>query len=463
MFRNLILNTDSYKASHYLQYPPGATYLSAYIESRGGEFKELVFFGLQAFIKEYLLSPISMKDIDEAESIFIPHGVPFNRAGWEHIVKEHGGYLPVEIQALEEGTVTTPHQVLVQVMNTDEQCYWLSAYLETSLLRAVWYPTSVASSSRNVRNMIKQYMLETSDSLDVLPFMLQDFGARGASSRESAALGGMGHLLSFEGSDTIEAIVAAQMYYGEKMAGYSIPAAEHSTITSWGKEGELDAFKNMLDQFLKEGKSVSVVSDSYDIWRSIDEFWGTELKDRILSSGGRLIVRPDSGDPVNVVCLAFEKLFKHFGYTTNSKGCRVLPDSVRLIQGDGLDPGLIRDILNAMKQKKISTDNIVFGMGGALLQRLDRDTMKFAMKASAIQVNGEWRWVHKDPITAPGKKSKEGRLAAVMNENGEIETILESDLGGRENELKPVYRNGKLLREMTFQEIKQRANLATVD
>ncbi len=463
MFRNLILNTDSYKASHYLQYPPGATHLSAYIESRGGEFSELVFFGLQAFIKEYLLSPITMADIDEAESIFIPHGVPFNRSGWEYIVNEHDGFLPIEIQALEEGTITTPHQVLVQLMNTDDKCYWLSTYLETSLLRAIWYPTSVASSSRNVRNMIKQYMQDTCDGLEKLPFMLQDFGARGASSRESAALGGMGHLLSFEGSDTIEAIVAAQLYYSEKMAGYSIPAAEHSTITSWGKEGELDAFKNMCDHFLKKGKSVSVVSDSYDIWRSIDEFWGTELKDRILSSGGCLIVRPDSGDPVNVVCLAFEKLFTHFGFTTNSKGYRVLPESIRLIQGDGLDPGLIRDILNAMRQKKISTENIVFGMGGALLQRLDRDTMKFAMKASAIQVNGEWRGVHKDPITAPGKKSKEGRLAAILGDNGQIKTILEKDLGQHENKLQPVFRNGKLLREMTFQEIKRRANLVTID
>jgi nicotinamide phosphoribosyltransferase len=458
MTDNIILNVDSYKASHYLQYPPGITHLSAYIESRGGEFDELIFFGLQAFIKEYLLTPFTKDDIDEAENLFVPHGVPFNREGWEHILHEHGGLLPLEIQALPEGTCTEPHQVLVQVINTDEKCFWLSAYIETIILRAVWYPTTVASLSRNVRNMLMRYMLDTCDNLDGLPYILHDFGSRGASSRESAALGGMGHLLSFTGSDTIAAIMAARRFYGEAIAGFSIPAAEHSTITSWGKDGELDGFKNMLDTFLTEGKAVSVVSDSYNIWRSIDEFWGDALKDQIINSGGRLVVRPDSGDPVNVVCLAMEKLFQHFGYTENSKGYRVLPDCIRLIQGDGLDPELIYDILNAMKQKKISTDNIVFGMGGALLQRLDRDTMKFAMKASAVKVNGEWRGVYKDPSTAPGKRSKQGRLAAVINENGNIETILEKDLNGRENQLQTVYRNGQLMVDMNFSDIKARAN-----
>jgi nicotinamide phosphoribosyltransferase len=458
MTKNLILNVDSYKASHFMQYPPGATKLSAYIESRGGEFKDLVFFGLQAFIKEYLLEPVTLENIDVAESVLVPHGIPFNREGWEYIVEEHNGLLPISIQALPEGTVITPHQALVQVINTDDKCAWLSGYMETSLLRAVWYPTTVASLSYRIKKMFKDFLDDTSDNFDALPFMLHDFGARGAASLESAALGGMGHLLSFQSSDTISAILAAKKYYHEDMAGFSVPAAEHSTITSWGKDGELDAFRNMLNQFLSKGKTVSVVSDSYDIWRSIDEYWGKELKDIIINSGGRLVVRPDSGDPVNVVCMAMEKLFQHFGCTENSKGCRVLPDCIRLIQGDGLDPELIRRILTAMRQKKISVDNIVFGMGGALLQRLDRDTMKFAMKASAIEVNGEWRGVHKDPITAPGKKSKEGRLAVARTDNGSFETILEKDLAEQKNQLVEVFRDGQLLVDQSFSDIRNRTN-----
>lgn len=454
--RNLILNTDSYKTSHYAQYPANAEYVSSYIESRGGDYPATVFFGLQAFIKEYLTRQITQADIDEAEVICTAHGVPFNREGWDYILESYEGYLPIEIEAAPEGAIVPTGNVLVQVRNTDPKCAWLTSYVETALLRAVWYPTTVATVSRNCRNIIARYLEETADTTEGLPFKLHDFGARGASSEETAALGGAAHLVNFAGTDTLSGILAARRYYGADMAGFSIPAAEHSTITSWGRDGEADAYANMIEQFGGEGRLVAVVSDSYDIWNAIDNLWGDALKAQVEAMGGTLVIRPDSGEPVEIVPEAVERLMARFGYTVNSKGYRVLPDCVRLIQGDGVCAESIEAILEAMKARGQSADNVAFGMGGRLLQKMDRDTQKFAMKASAICVDGQWRDVYKDPITDPGKRSKRGRLALQRTANG-YETVRVDELKG-ENVLVPVFRNGEVITEWTFDEVRERAN-----
>jgi nicotinamide phosphoribosyltransferase len=456
---NLILNTDSYKASHYLQYPPGAEYISSYVECRGGDFPEAVFFGLQAFIKQYLLKPISLADIEEAEPLLHAHGVPFHRAGWEHILRNCGGLLPLEISALPEGMLVPLHNVMLQVVNTDPACYWLTSYIETALVRALWYPVTVATQSREIKKIIARYLTETADSLDGLPFKLHDFGARGASSLETAMLGGMAHLVNFQGTDTLAALVAARRYYGADMPAFSIPAAEHSTMTSWGDDGESEAYANMLKQFGGPGKVLAVVSDSYDLWNAIENIWGGSLKAAVQNSGGTLVIRPDSGDPVAIVTEALERLMRIFGASTNSKGYRVLPDFIRVIQGDGISRRSIPQILAAMKKRKQSADNVTFGMGGELLQKLNRDDMSFAMKASAICVNGKWRDVYKDPLTGPEKKSKRGRLALVRDEAGELITIALAELGGRENLLRPVFRDGNLLVETSFDEVRARAAL----
>ena len=451
---NPILNVDSYKTSHYLQYPEGTQYVSSYIESRGGQYKEAVFFGLQAFIKQYLTTPISAADIDEAEELCLAHGVPFNRDGWEHILIQHQGFLPIEIQAVPEGTIVPVQNVLAQVINTDPACYWLTSYVETALLRAVWYPTTVATQSREAKKIIQRYLEETADNLDGLPFKLHDFGARGASSEETAAIGGLAHLVNFQGTDTIAALLAGRRYYNAPMAGFSIPAAEHSTMTSWGREHETEAYANMLTQFSGEGRLVAVVSDSYDLWSAIENIWGGELKERVENNGGTLVIRPDSGDPVDVVTQTIERLMRIFGARINNKGYRVLPDFVRVIQGDGVSLHTIEGILAAMKARKQSADNIAFGMGAELLQKVNRDTMKFAMKASAVRVNGLWRDVYKDPITDTGKRSKKGRLALVRRGNGIIHTIREQELGNRTNLLRPIFRNGKVLAEQDLDEIR---------
>jgi nicotinamide phosphoribosyltransferase len=452
---NIILNVDSYKASHYLQYPQGTEYISAYIEARAGELDNLLFFGLQAFLIEYLTKPITQEDIDEADSFLSTHGLPFNREGWSYILEKYDGLLPLEIEAVTEGSVVPNRNVLVQVINTDPKCYWLPTYIETMLLRAIWYPSTVATISYYARKLIEKYLFETSESLDGLDFKLHDFGGRGVSSFESAALGGMAHLVNFKGSDTISGILAARKYYNEEMAGFSIPAAEHSTIIAYSDQ-EVLAYKNVYKAFAGKYPMVAVVSDSYDIWRAVDEIWGMQLKEMVESRQAVLVIRPDSGDPVETPVKVIQKLMDKFGYEVNAKGFKVLPPYLRVIQGDGINLKTIESILLVMKDRKLSADNIAFGMGAALLQRINRDTMNFAMKASAISVNGKWTNIAKAPATDSKKVSKSGRLA-LIKQDGTYKTIEKDQVSGHDNLLKPVFRNGKILRYDDFATIRKRA------
>lgn len=457
--KNIILNTDSYKASHFLQYPEKTEYVSSYIESRGGRFQESVFFGLQMFIQEYLAHPFSQADIDEAEIIFTAHGEPFNRSGWQYILDTYNGYLPIEIQAVPEGTVMPVKNVMAQVVNTDPKCAWLTSYIETALLRAIWYPTTVATYSRECKKIIARFLTETAANCEGLPFKLHDFGSRGASSAESAAIGGLAHLVNFQGTDTVAAIINGRRFYDIEMAGFSIPAAEHSTITSWGKSSETEAYANMLKQFSGAGKTVAVVSDSYDLWYAIDNIWGETLKSAIEQSGGTLVIRPDSGDPVDIVTETIERLMRKFGFQTNAKGYRELPPYIRVIQGDGISIDTIEKILEAMKARNQSAENIAFGVGAELLQKVNRDTMSFAMKASSVKIGGEWRDVYKDPITDQGKRSKRGRLALVKHSDGTWETVREIETTDTHNQLKTVFKNGKATITYSFNEVRERAGI----
>lgn len=460
--KNLLLNTDSYKTSMFLQYPAGTSGVYSYIESRGGRYDKTVMFGLQAFIKEYLLDPITQSDIDLADEILTAHGEPFNRAGWEYILREHNGFLPLVIRAVPEGTVVPVKNVLATVENTDPQCFWLTNYLETALLRAVWYGTTVASQSYTIKQVIKDFLEKTGDPAG-LDFKLHDFGARGVSSMESAGLGGAAHLVNFMGTDTITGILYAREYYNAGIAGFSIPAAEHSTITSWGRDGEVDAYRNMLDKFAKPGSIVAVVSDSYDIFNAASKLWGEELRQQVIDSGATVVIRPDSGDPVAVNKQLIEILDSKFGSVVNSKGFKVL-NNVRLIQGDGINELTVRSILGAFMALGYSADNIAFGMGGALLQGIDRDTQKFAMKCSAACINGEWVDVQKDPITDSVKKSKAGRVTLWTNSGGEFVSSVytptgwsDKGIGGWTVALQPVFENGVLLRDYTFDQVRANA------
>jgi nicotinamide phosphoribosyltransferase len=462
-----ILRTDSYKFSQWVQYPAGTTHISSYIESRGGE-DESVFFGLQAFMKDYMTTPITMADVDRAERIVLAHGLPFNREGWEIIVNEYNGMLPVLVEAVPEGTVMPTHNVQVQVVNTDPRLWWLTSYLETAMLRGVWYPSTVATKSRKMKKIIKRALEETSDvPVEAqINFKLHDFGARGASSSETAMLGGMAHLVNFMGTDTAEALVGVMEYYNtDEVVGFSIPASEHSTITSWGRAHETDAYGNMINQFAGEGKLYACVSDSFNIYHAAGHLWGEVLREKVINSGGTLVVRPDSGDPETVPVEIIKILASKFGTTTNSKGYKVLHPSVRVIQGDGINEHSLPKILENLKAAGFSAENIAFGMGGGLLQAWNRDTLKYAMKASAIRINeGDWVGFSKDPVTDHGKRSKEGRLALVKEAGFGIAPYIRTvpadyfwERPSAENLLQPVFMNGVILVEDTFENIRERA------
>lgn len=460
---NICLVTDSYKVTHHYQYPPHTTVVSSYFESRGGKFPTTVFFGLQYILKRFLVGPVVTKEkIQEAKELYKLHfgNDYFNEEGWNYILEKHKGYIPLRIKAVPEGTVVPYKNVLFTVENTDPKCFWLTNYFETLLVQ-VWYPMTVATNSRYQKEIIAKYLDETADNLNGLPFKLHDFGFRGSSSVESAGIGGCAHLVNFCGTDTIAGIVTARKFYGCEMAGYSIPAAEHSTITTWGRDGEYEAFKNMLTSF--PTGLVACVSDSYDIWNACEKVWGEQLKDLIVKRGenGTLVVRPDSGDPPEVVVKVLNILGEKFKTTTNSKGYKMLPPYIRVIQGDGISYESLGAILENMKKNHWSADNLAFGSGGALLQKLDRDTQKCAFKCSYAVINGKQVNVFKQPITDLGKKSKKGRLSLEC-ENGEYKTIEEGKGDPKKDILITVFENGKLLRDYTFKEVRENAELPIV-
>lgn len=453
--KEIALLTDSYKQAHWPQYPEGTEYVFSYFESRS-KSKNIVYFGSQAIIKEYLVGQVvTAEGIDKAEAIISAHMGPniFNREGWEYILNEHDGRLPVEIRTVAEGTVVPSGNVLMTVENTDPKCYWLTNFLETLLVQT-WYPTTVATRSREIMQLIAKYAEKNGTVDDGLKFKLHDFGFRGVSSVESAAIGGMAHLVNFMGTDTIPALIAAQEYYDAEMAGFSIPASEHSTITSWGRDGEIDAFRNMLNQY--PTGLVACVSDSYDIYAACSEKWGTELKDQIMNRDGTLVVRPDSGEPALIVRQILEILGEKFGYTVNEKGYKVLPPQIRIIQGDGMSKHSIESVLFHMDLDEWSVDNIAFGMGGGLLQDLNRDDYKFAFKCSSVVVNGEERDVYKEPITAAWKTSKKGRLMLCREGN---EYATRPQTAWDVDELQTVFRNGEMVTTSTFDEVRERASL----
>lgn len=452
---NIILMSDSYKVSHYKQYPEKTETVYSYFESRGGRFPSTVFFGLQYYLKKYLSGVVvSHEKILEAERIIDKHlgkGM-FNKDGWDYLLHKHGGKLPVVIKAVPEGTCVPNHNVLMTIENTDPKCYWLTNYLETLLVQ-VWYGCTVATQSMEIKKMITSYLEETGDP-SLIDFKLHDFGFRGVSSVESAGVGGLAHLVNFLGTDTMEALVFADKYYDSEGVGFSIPASEHSTITSWGVTKEADAMENMLDQY-KESPIIACVSDSYDIFNACANIWGDKLKDKVLAHKGTLVIRPDSGDPKTIVLGVLDILWAKFGGTINDKGYKVLDPHVRVIQGDGVNFDSIKEILEAMKEKKYSADNIAFGMGGALLQKLDRDTQKFAFKCSSITIDGTKKDVWKDPVTDKGKASKRGVLKLIkMGESKEYYTMLDY-LSNEEDLLVEVFRDGFVTKEYTMNEIRE--------
>jgi nicotinamide phosphoribosyltransferase len=452
---NIILLTDSYKLSHFKQYPKGTNKVYSYFESRNGaEYPFTLLFGLQYFIKRYLegtvVTPEKLAQAAEVARVHMGN-VPgtFNREGWQYIIDKHNGKLPIKIKAVPEGTKVPTGNVLMTIENTDPKCYWLPNYLETLLVQ-VWYPSTVATVSRVCKEIILKGLRKTGTP-ELIDFKLHDFGFRGVSSVESAGIGGLAHLVNFMGTDTLAALGCGIEYYDSGICGFSIPASEHSTITSWGESNEVDGLRNMLVQY--PTGPMACVSDSYDIDNACTNLWGKELKEEVLKRNGVTVVRPDSGDIVTMVLNVLNRLGAAFGVYINAKGYKVLNDKVRVIQGDGCTPQTIEQVINAMIEAGWSIDNIAFGMGGGLLQKVNRDTQRFAFKCSYVEVDGVGRDVYKRPASDPTKNSKRGRL--VLSLDGDFFTAPESfghDI------MRTVFENGELLENYTLDVIRKRAN-----
>jgi nicotinamide phosphoribosyltransferase len=458
---NMALTTDAYKQGHWKQYPKNVTKIQSYFESRGSddELQMVVFFGLQITIKKYLRGVVITQEMVEEADEFCKKMFGqdyFNRAGWERIVNVHGGKLPIRIKAVPEGSVVPVHNVLMTIESTDDELPFITNFVETLLVQ-MWYPITVATKSYRIKNLISKYAKWT--GCEVSPFSLNDFGERGASSMETAGIGGCAHLVNFMGTDTIEGIRYAMKYYDTDVCGYSVMAAEHSTITIYGRENEAEAVEAVIDA-APESATVAIVSDSYDIYNACRNIFGKRLKAKILARSGKVVIRPDSGFPPEVCVKVLNILWEAFGGTVNAKGYKVLDPHIGVIYGDGIDYPMIDKILLAVKNANYSVENVVFGMGGALLQIVNRDTYKFAFKCCAAVRDGVWILVGKDPATDYGKRSKRGRMVLIQNDDGEYETIVETDeryTAEVENDLLvTVFENGELVRDYTFDEVRQR-------
>jgi nicotinamide phosphoribosyltransferase len=451
---NPLLETDSYKLSHWWQYPPDARHVYSYLSSRGGFWRDTMFFGLQYILKSCFVGNVFNKeDIDEAQAFSAMHfgtDKVFNTTGWTRLLEKHGGKLPLKIRAVPEGTIVPVKNALMTIENTDPEFPWLTNWAETLLLQ-VWYPITVGTLSWHIKQEIGKDLVRTGDPVN-LPFKLHDFGYRGVSSRETAAIGGGAHLVNFMGTDTLAAITMLKQFYNEPgMPGFSISAMEHSTVTSWGEDHEADAYRNMLTK--SPTSLTACVIDSYDTHNAVANIFGGELREEVLRRPGTVVLRPDSGDPVVVIEDIFNAVAEKFGFETNNKGWKVLPQQIRVIQGDGVNYQNILRINSALTRAGWSMDNWGYGMGGALLQQQNRDTMRFAIKCSAIDRAGVWHNVHKNPKTDLTKASMGGRFCTVDLGN-EIHTVESTEEEAFGNILHTVFLDGELKKDYTLAEVR---------
>jgi nicotinamide phosphoribosyltransferase len=449
---------DSYKNTHI--YDDSVSELLSYFEARGGEFPYTNFFGLQGLLMETFTEQFfTQRDLDEEYENSQEHfgKFPYRYNDWQHILRVHGGRLPVEIKAVREGSIVPVSNVLFTVRSTDPRVPWVGQWMET-VLQHVWYTTCVATKSRIAKELYKDYLLKTADSLAALPFQLHDFGFRGTSGIQEAARGGAAHLINFLGTDTPVAMDYLNQYYGAaKVSGFSVPASEHSVMTLKGEGGEAGQVEALLNKY--PTGILSIVGDSYDIFNFTDNIIGGQFRDRIRARVGKVVIRPDSGDPVKQVPVLLNMLGDKFGYTENSKGYRVLPPVVGLLWGDGMDYYTIKDQLAAIQAARWSTENIVNGMGGGLLRKVNRDTQKCAIKLCNAVIDGESTPVFKNPVTDKGKASKKGRLALLRDEIG-YRTV--QDVSGTFepfDQLEQVFLNGRLTRFQKLDEIRKNAEV----
>lgn len=500
---NPILLVDSYKVHHGRMYPPGTTLIYSNFtprKSRIPGIDKVVVFGIQYLIKEYLIRCFNeeffAKDINAIVAEYNEH-LPVNADHFRALHKL--GYLPIQIKALEEGTLCPIGVPVLTIKNTLPEFYWLTNYLETLISAATWQAITSATIAYEYKKLLDGFAMETTGSTAGVEWTAHDFSMRGMSSVESAIVSGMGHLLSFTGSDNIPAIYGHKKYYsGTGLIGASVPATEHSVMCMYGKDDEIGTFKHLLDTY--PTGLLSVVSDTWNLWDVLTKYL-PELKDQIMKRDGKLVIRPDSGDPVDILCGensdpeilslkdstrgtwrsegtaawkgVIELLWDTFGGTINDKGFKVLDSHIGAIYGDSITIDRAKQICERLRSKGFASTNVVFGVGSYTYQYNTRDTFGFAMKATYGEVFEQkmggsvvgseglrginvGREIWKDPITDDGtKKSKKGLLHVWKNRHGEL--ILNDQVSWHDEEhgcLQTVFLNGKLTRETTLGEIR---------
>jgi len=456
---NILLSTDVYKVGHMEQYPDGINKVYSYLCARKDFSKtdvdKIVFWGLRYYLIKYLSQRVTKEHVEEFVDVFSPI-VPLQGSTIQKLYAlSELGYIPLKIKAVKEGEKYPLQNVLLTITNTHPKFYWLVNYFESLILK-LWYSCSVATRSRQYLEMALSFADMTCSNHDHIPYCVHDFGYRSVSSEESAMLGGAAHLTNFYGSDNILGEYCLKTFYGMTKAK-SVPASEHSVMCSFTPEKEIEAFHRMLDIY--PTGIVSIVSDTYNLWNVLTNF-AKQLKNRILSRDGKLVFRPDSGDPYKIILgdpassdPAVQKgslnlLWEEFGGTTNSKGFKVLNPKVGLIYGDGIHLERYKQILEGMKQQGFASSNLVIGVGGLLLQNHSRDDFGFAQKTTYVEISEEPLVVFKDPITDKKKKSHKGLLCLLKDENGRHYTkdncTWEEEAGG---ELNTVFEDGKLFYE----------------
>lgn len=461
---NAILATDSYKLSHPYSYSPDMKGQFSYGEARVKGQKILVA-GIRMLLTKFFRKAITEYDIDEAAHFAELHGEPFKREAWEKILTHYNGALPVTIRAVPEGTVIPSSMPIYSIECDDEDLAWLPSHLETMFQRGIWYPTTIASNDYYIKNVIRNYYIKTGVPVEAADFALHDFGGRGVTCAEQAEIGGFAHLINFKGSDTIEGIRAANFYYDCQMAGFSVPATEHSVQCSFSidddtGEGDIDYLRHQIKTLAKPGGIVSIVIDGFDTFRAAS-YLCNELKADIIASGAKIVFRPDSGDMFEIVPRLLDMQAEAFGFTINEKGYKVI-NNVGIIQGDGVNNEAVEQLLDIVVDRGFAANSVVFGSGGALLQKVNRDTYKFAQKASAVLVDGKWVGISKNPVTDPGKMSKKGRVTTLRSKmTGEYMVGYIDNEADRSDEwedvMKVVYRNGIVSCNDTLDEIRARA------
>lgn len=478
-----MLLADFYKLSHRAQYPENTQTVYSTWTPRASRFPgitEVVSFGTQAFIKEYLMDYFKTNffsrpktEVVNEYSRIIKYTLGDNNPDTSHIEALHDlGYLPLEIKALAEGTVVPLRTPIMTIQNTQPKFFWLTNYIETLASTELWPPATSATIALAYKKLLTKYAKETGGDTGFVPFQAHDFSMRGMSSLRSGMLSGMGHLTSFVGTDTIPAIGGAEKYYNanveKELVGTSIPATEHSVECTYGND--LNYIRNMVTKVYPAG-FVSVVSDGYDYWNVIGNVL-PQLKNEIMARNGKVVIRPDSGDPVKIICGdpngatelerkgTIEALWDLFGGTTTSKGYKLLDNHIGCIYGDAITLERCEEICEKLKIKGFASTNMVYGVGSFTYQYNTRDTFGFALKSTLCVIDGDEKQIFKDPKTDNGiKKSQKGRVAVYMEE-GQVkfkdQLMLNEELDG--DMLNTVFYNGLLMNETTFAEIRERIN-----